>query len=377
MPSKKVIFWFRQDLRLSDNPGLMEAAKAGEVLPVYIVDTDPRNTRNRGAASKWWLRESLQALKKSGVPLLVQEGKPLEVLEKLKKALNAEGIYWNRTYTPYDIARDKEIKLSLAGCRSFNASLLHEPWTISNLKGEYYRVFTPYWKKCLTQNIREIVPTVPVKYVESPQGLFKNLSLEDVLPQPPWAQKFSHYWKPGEQNAHSVLRQFMDHKLDHYKEKRDVPACDHTSHLSPYLHFGEISPHQIFQVTKNISCPNPIDLFTFHAELGWREFSASLLYHAPHVVDHPFQGKFKGLSWQRESKEVSLWQKGQTGYPIIDAGMRELWETGYMHNRVRMIVASFLTKHCQVHWKTGESHFWDTLVDADLASNVLNWQWVA
>ncbi len=377
MLSKKVIFWFRQDLRISDNPGLVEAAKAGKVLPVYIFDTDSHNNRKRGGASKWWLRQSLKALKESGVPLLIQEGKPLDVLRKLQKTINAEGIYWNRTYTPYDIARDKEIKLSLIGCRTFNASLLHEPWTVSNLKGDYYRVFTPFWKKCLTQDVREIVPTPSVTYVQEYDASIKNLSLEEVLPQPLWSRKLSPYWMPGEKNAQKVLQVFIHKKLMSYKEKRDVPALDHTSHLSPSLHFGEISPHQVLQATKDLSLPNPLDLYAFHSELGWREFSASLLYHAPYVVMHPFQEKFKGLSWDRNSDMVPLWQKGQTGYPIIDAGMRELWETGYMHNRVRMIVASFLTKHCQVHWKTGEEHFWDSLVDADLASNVLNWQWVA
>tara|TARA_R110002095_G_scaffold212076_1_gene200864 strand:- start:44 stop:1324 length:1281 start_codon:yes stop_codon:yes gene_type:complete len=377
MPSKKVIFWFRQDLRISDNPGLVEAAKAGKVLPVYIMDTDPQNTLKMGGASKWWLRKSLKALQDSGVPLLIQEGKPLEVLKNLKAVINAEGIYWNRTYTPYDIARDKEIKLALAGCRSFNGYLLHEPWTVCNLKGDYYRVFTPYWKKCLTQDIREVVPAPSVTYVENHEGLFRNTPLEEALPQPSWTKKFTHYWEPGEKNAHKTLKDFVDKKLKGYKEKRDIPFLDHTSHLSPYLHFGEISPHQILQATRDLEGENSVDLSTFHSELGWREFSASLLYHAPHVINRPFQKKFAELPWEQNSDMAPLWKKGKTGYPIIDAGMRELWETGYMHNRVRMIVASFLTKHCQVHWKTGERHFWDTLVDADLASNVLNWQWVA
>lgn len=377
MTTKKVIFWFRQDLRLSDNPALFEAAKAGHVLPIYIFDTDPKNPRPLGEASKWWLRHSLESLQKQGVPLLIQRGKPLDVLRKLSETLSIEDVYWNRTYTPYDIERDKEIKLSLDGCRSFNGSLLHEPWTVSNLQGSYYRVFTPFWKKCLTLETREVLEKPLINYITELDTEIKNIPLNESLPQPHWTSKFEHHWEPGEQGAQKALSCFIDKKLNGYKINRDIPSLNNTSHLSPHLHFGSISPHQVWKETQNVKTSNPNDLYTFHSELGWREFCTSLLYHAPHVCQHPFQEKFKHLPWVKESSFLKQWQQGQTGYPIIDAGMRELWETGYMHNRVRMIVASFLTKNCLIHWRTGEDHFWDTLVDADLASNVLNWQWVA
>ncbi len=377
MSSKKVIFWFRQDLRLADNPALVEAAKAGHVLPVYIFDTSPKNPRPLGDPSKWWLHRSLEALQKKGVPLLIQSGKPLAVLKKLTEILDIDGIYWNRTYTPYDIERDKEIKLSLDGCRSFNGSLLHEPWTVANLEGNYYRVFTPFWKKCLTLETRSVLEEPSVTYIRDLGTEIKKLSLNDVLPHPRWASKFEHYSEPGEQGAQKALTLFIEKKLKGYKKNRNIPALNHTSHLSPHLHFGSISPHQIWKETQKVMTSDSEDSDTFRSELGWREFCHSLLYHAPHVCRHPFQEKFKNLPWVTDSPFLTPWKQGQTGYPIIDAGMRELWETGYMHNRVRMIVASFLTKHCLIHWRTGEGHFWETLVDADLASNVLNWQWVA
>lgn len=377
MTSQQVIFWFREDLRLTDNPALVEAAKAGSILPLYIFDTNPKNPKPMGAASKWWLKKSLEALQQQGVPLLIQQGNPVTILKRLLEVAPFQGIYWNRTYTPYDIERDKEIKLSLEGCRSFNGALLHEPWTVSNLKGDYYRVFTPFWKKCLTLETRDVLDKPSIDYVTKFTTEVKNISLNDILPHSSWASKFEHHWEPGEQGAQQTLRFFIEKKLNEYKKNRDIPHLSNTSRLSPHLHFGNISPHQILKETQNIQCADPNDLYAFHSELGWREFCFSLLYHAPHVCQHPFQEKFKNLPWAADSPFLKPWKRGKTGYPIIDAGMRELWETGYMHNRVRMIVASFLTKHCLIHWKAGESHFWETLVDADMANNVLNWQWVA
>lgn len=376
MPKK--IVWFRQDLRIQDNPALFEAAQVGEVVPVYILDIDSRNKWPQGGASKWWLHHSLQTLKASGVPLIFRKGKPLEVLRELIQETGADSIYWNRCYEPYSIERDKEIKAQLGNVNSYNGSLLFEPWTVKTKTGSFYKVFTPFWKACLEgAQPRKNLVNPDIKYSRK---LPYSLQLEDfnLLPKnPDWSSDFTKYWQPGEVGAHDALDSFLEDKLFQYAEGRDYPARDATSRLSPHLHFGEISPNQIWNAVHKSCDPYDKNTQRFLAELGWREFSYNLLYHHPALPSEPFQNKFTALPWDDNESLLNSWQKGQTGYPLIDAGMRELWATGYMHNRVRMITASFLTKHCLIPWQQGEAWFWDTLVDADLANNAASWQWVA
>lgn len=376
MPKK--IVWFRQDLRTKDNPALFEAAQDGEVVPVYILDVDPRNKWSQGGASKWWLHHSLKDLQASGVPLILRKGKPLEVLRELLQETGADSIYWNRCYEPYTIERDKEIKAQLGNIESFNGSLMFEPWTVKTKANSFYKVFTPFWRACLEgTRPRQILETPDIEYSKKRHN---SLQLEDfnLLPRSPdWSSGFTDYWHPGEMGAHAALKDFLEDKLFQYAEGRDYPARDATSRLSPHLHFGEISPNQIWDAVHKGCDPNDKNTQRFLAELGWREFSYNLLYHHPALPSEPFQKKFTALPWDENKSLLNSWQKGQTGYPLVDAGMRELWATGYMHNRLRMITASFLTKHCLIPWQQGEAWFWDTLVDADLANNAASWQWVA
>ena len=374
----KSIFWFRQDLRVEDNPGLCAAAEAGEVLPVFIWERDPKNQWPLGGASKWWLHKSLQALIDSGVPVVIYEGKPLEVLQGLVKETGAEGVFWNRCYEPHSIARDKEIKETLGCATSCNGSLLFEPWTVKNKSGGFYKVFTPYWKHCVaSESPRRVVEKPAVSYGENPvQGV--ALEALGLLPKnPDWSVGFDDYWQPGEVGAMNRLKWFLDGPVYDYGKDRDLPGKEGTSRLSPHLHWGEISPHQVWEEVHGRCDIEKKGVQVFLSEIGWREFSYHLLYHFPDLPKKAFQEKFTKLPWAEDREVLRRWEKGQTGYPIVDAGMRQLWQMGWMHNRVRMIVASLLTKHCLIPWQQGEDWFWDTLVDADLASNSAGWQWVA
>lgn len=385
MTNKITIFWFRQDLRLSDNPGLLEAEKNGLVMPIYILDDASASEFKMGGASKLWLHHSLDSLNKSlGGKLNLYNGSAKEILFDIIKKNRANAVYWNRCYEPHRIHMDTQIKAELinAGieCKSFNGSLLWEPWDILKKDNTYYKVFTPFYRNgCLTAT----APRTPLPRPENITYLKDEKSLAihdlDLLPTVPWNKKMEPYWEIGEDAAQQKLQVFLENGLQNYKEYRNHPSKPNTSRLSPHLHFGEISPNQAWHAARHYGHSHGIenDLDCFLSELGWREFSYYLLYHFPELPRKNFQSKFDHFPWQHNMDHLKAWQHGQTGYPIVDAGMRELWETGYMHNRVRMIVASFLVKNLGIHWHHGEDWFWDCLVDADLASNSASWQWVA
>jgi len=383
----KALHWFRQDLRLRDNPALTAACeKHTSLLPLYIKETQP--ALPMGAAQCWWLHHSLDALSQGlhahGLTLCLRQGDPLAVLLQLCEAQQIDTVYWNRCYEPLHIARDKHIKAALLAkginVHSFNGSLLNEPWTISTQNGQYYKVFTPYWRQCLSQMPEPRLPDI----THWPDNLpLASDALPDwqLLPhKPDWAAGFSKYWQPGEQGAGDRLARFISKQLQDYADERDIPGRDATSKLSPHLHFGEISPWRLWQAIQEAKRNPACHLRSadrFLAELGWREFSHHLLYHFPGLPEQNFRPEFNAFPWQHDEEALSRWQRGLTGYPIVDAGMRELWHSGYMHNRVRMIVASFLIKDLLIDWRVGASWFWDTLLDADLANNAASWQWVA
>lgn len=373
------VFWFRNDLRTTDNPGLCSATGHGTVIPIYIWDTETPKYDEMGAASKWWLHHSLKSLMDSGIPLKFFKGKPLEILKSIQHKTGCQHIHWNRNYQSYTIKRDQAVKQALSECHSHNGSLLYEPWTIKNGAGEFYKVFTPYWRAARAYADPRPVLTMPnITYFKG--NIDGSCRLEDLnlLPKNKvWPKKLAQEWRPGEASAHKALSVFLEDGLMSYKTDRDIPGIQGTSRLSPHLHFGEISPHQIWDAVHEKSDQRSEDVKTYLSELGWREFSYYLLFHVENLTTKPFQKKFEEFIWEDNDKQYDAWTKGQTGYPIVDAGMRELWQTGYVHNRVRMIVASFLTKHCLVHWIKGERWFWDCLVDADPASNAASWQWVA
>jgi deoxyribodipyrimidine photo-lyase len=381
-----VIIWFRQDLRLRDNSALIAAHETDQpILPVYILDDKNSGEWKIGAASRWWLRESLIKLNESlEGKLCLAKGDAQEVLLGLIKSTKAKAVYWNRCYEPWRIQRDTKIKDTLrdAGieAKSYNGSLLFEPHTVLKKDGTPYKVFSPFYKKgCLGKGAGLHAP----KAVPQNLKLSKNrlLSLDDLnlLPTIPWHKKMHNYWEPGEKGAHSRLNAFLENGLKGYKEGRNHPSRQNVSRLSPYLHFGEISPNEVWYAAKTrmIAEHCESDGEHFLSELGWREFSNNLLFHFPDIPHKNLQNKFDAFPWRDDDEALRRWQKGQTGYPIVDAGMRELWETGYMHNRVRMIVGSFLVKNLMLHWHHGEDWFWDCLVDADLANNSASWQWIA
>ncbi|MBX2849442.1 MAG: DNA photolyase family protein [Acidiferrobacterales bacterium] len=379
----KTILWCRQDLRLLDNPALHHAASKGEIVPVFVYPDD------LGGASYWWLYHSLSAfsdsLKSYGVDLVLRTGNPVQVLSELATKLKVDEVVWNRVYSPKGIAEGGEVKKKLDKAnvlnQSFNGQLLTEPTQIFNKQGTPFKVFTPFWRHCLSIIKPEAMKGIPKLSGVDTKIPSETLEEWSLLPtRPDWSAGLAQRWVAGEQSAQQRWINFLDTVISNYKEGRDFPAQDNTSYLSPHLAFGEISPRQIwFDVQERIAA-NQIDATNankFLAEIGWREFSRYLLIHFPHIVDQPFNTKFQEFPWQNNPKLLKNWQKGQTGYPIVDAGMRELWHTGYMHNRVRMVCASFLTKHCLTHWREGMAWFWDTLVDADIGSNTASWQWVA
>ncbi|MEP3245980.1 MAG: deoxyribodipyrimidine photo-lyase [Sneathiella sp.] len=376
------IVWFRQDLRLSDNPALSLAADQGDVLPVYILDEEDAGDYVMGSASKWWLHHSLNALNASlQGNLSVYRGKTIDILLDIAARYNVSGIYWNRGYEPWRTRRDAEIKKQLhtinIKAESTNGSLLWEPWTVQKDDGTPYKVFTPFYRKgCLKK-------PPPQKPLPAPEKLDllhdTDQAIEidqlNLLPELGWDKQLESHWEIGEKGAQKQFHKFVEAGLQSYKEGRNYPAKANVSRLSPHLHFGEISPHQLWHAVSVVE--ESADIDHFRSELGWREFSYSLLFHNPDLPKKNLQSKFDDFPWVKDTSLLKAWQKGQTGVPMVDAGMRELWQTGYMHNRVRMIVASFLVKNLRLHWHHGETWFWDTLVDADLANNSASWQWVA
>lgn len=377
---------------MQDNAALQAALeRGGAVVPVYIFDDEGEGAWGLGGASKWWLHQSLKALEESlterGSRLVVATGKSLEVLRTLVKATGAEAVYWNRRYEPAIIARDKVVKASLAEdgleAKSFNSALLNEPHTIQNKAGGPFQVFTPYWRHCLSLPVAEEI-AVKAKAFPAPQRWPESVGIEalGLLPTIPWDAGFYGAWTPGESGAKKRLGYFLKTLAPDYGEQRDLPGVDGVSRLSPHLHFGEIGPRQIWaaaraQAKETGVFPANAGVQKFLSEVGWREFAHHLLFHFPHTPEAPLRTEFAAFPWRTDAKQLRAWQRGRTGYPIVDAGMRQLWTTGWMHNRVRMIVASFLVKHLRLSWQAGADWFWDTLVDADLASNTLGWQWTA
>jgi len=379
------IVWFRRDLRLTDNPALSAAAARGPVIPVYIHDEEGSGEmRAIGGASRWWLHHSLTELDKSLGGLGLFREPALDVLQKLVTTTGADAVYWNRLYEPDAIARDMEIKSALtkAGieANSFPGNLLHEPWETVKNDGTPFKVFTPFWRAARAKPGAPPLPAPAV--ILAPFPLFSE-ALEDwnLTPHAPnWAAGWSEFWQPGGAGAAEALDTFLDEKLSGYGELRDRPDLDQTSRLSPHLHFGEISPRQIFARATHLMDRQPVrggDGEKFLSEVGWREYSHHLLYHYPNLPTANWKPAFDAYPWRDSADDLRAWQQGQTGYPMVDAGLRELWTTGTMHNRVRMIAASFLIKHLRIDWREGEAWFWDTLLDADTANNAAGWQWVA
>jgi len=383
------IHWFRRDLRLTDNAALTHAVQsAQQVIVLYIHDPDSESPWSHGAVSHWWLHNSLQKLNESlrevGSRLIIQSGDSLSILQQLVSETKATLVTWNRQYEPTAIARDSSIKKALRETgievHSDNSTLLFEPWTIQTKQQTPFKVFTPFWRACQLQLPQLPSPLPALARIASPANI-KSIPIDELslLPTINGYSGFEQRWVPGEQAALQRLQQFIDRPIDNYSEQRDRPAVAGTSSLSPYLHFGEISPRQIVTATQMAELGGAArqNADVFIKEVGWREFAYHLLYHFPQTIDQPLDTRFNHFPWQDNKQLLKAWQRGNTGVPLVDAGMRELWHTGWMHNRVRMIVASFLTKNLRMHWLHGARWFWDTLVDADLASNTLGWQWTA
>jgi len=381
MPDNKVaIFWFRQDLRLSDNPGLSAAALTGKVLAIYICDKDNSLMSTPGSASKWWIYQSLSSLNRSlHGKLNFYTGKPLTVIRNLIKKHNVGFVFWNRCYEPEHIQRDKDIKSQLQGegltVKSYNSALLWEPWEIPAKNNAGYKVFSGFYRHALLAHAPRKPHTKPKKLSVIKDNDALTLDALGLLPHIRWDKQLEPHWHSGEKGAQRALQKFLKTGIKGYKEGRNFPAREHVSRLSPYLHSGEISPHAVWHAAKALG--NSDDVQAFCRELAWREFSYYQLYHFPALAHENWQKKFDRFPWSYDQKTLERWQKGMTGYPIVDAGMRQLWQTGYMHNRVRMIVASFLVKNLLFHWHHGAKWFWDCLVDADMANNSASWQWVA
>lgn len=393
MATSPTLLWFRQDLRLADNPALQAAlARRQPVVPVFILDDVAEGRWAAGGASRWWLHHSLTALESQlaelGSKLIVRRGESLNVLDELIEETGAGAVYWNRRYEPDIIKRDAEIKTHLRTrsieAKSFNSALLFEPQTIRNKQGGPFQVFTPFWRHCLSLPISEPVGT-QVRTLPSPTRWPDPMAVValKLLPKIRWDSGLEKTWQPGESAAKKALQRFVKTVGD-YAENRNTPALDASSRLSAHLHFGEIGPRQIWAAVKSLSkdsgiFPANTGAQKFLSEVGWREFAYHLLYHFPKTPTEPLRAEFARFPWARdpEDEKFHRWCRGQTGYPIVDAGMRELWRTGWMPNRLRMVVGSFLVKHLRLPWQRGAAWFWDTLVDADLANNTLGWQWIA
>jgi deoxyribodipyrimidine photo-lyase len=369
-----IIVWFRNDLRLADHQALTAAALKGPVVPLYIYSEEEEGEWPLGGASKVYLHDALIALKQSIPELLILEGRSLDVLLQVAEATGAKGVYWGRRYEPFSIARDSQVKEALKKksleAVSFNHSLLLEPWNILNKSKEPYTVFTPYYKAVLRE--LEVAKPLPI-----PQFVCFNHPIPSddlkLLPKVHWDRTIHSSWKAGETQAVLHLKAFCEGHLHDYEQTRNYPAIDQgVSHLSPALHFGEISPRTIWHRVSQSKDGEP-----YLRQLVWRDFAHYLLYHFPHTDLHPLRKLFEAFPWHSDEAKWEAWKKGRTGYPFVDAGMRELWATGWMHNRVRMVVASFLVKDLLLPWQQGARYFWDTLVDADLANNTFGWQWSA
>ena len=393
MTAQPLIVWFRQDLRLADHPALTAAVESGApVIPVYVLDDATPGRWALGGASRWWLHHSLAALQRDlaarGADLLLRRGPALEALTALVEETGARAIHFSRCYEPHAAKLESDLAEALGGmgvaCRRFGGGLLFEPEAVVEQAGKAYRVFTPFWKACLGMpEPKAPLPAPEAIEPASPWSAGDDLADWRLLPTAPdWSTGIAEAWTPGEAAAGERLHRFLDRAVAAYRDDRDRPDRPATSGLSPHLHFGEIGPRQVWHVARAAAnrsgAPGVASgAFAFLREVGWREFSYHLLHHWPDLPSEPFRPDFAAFPWRDDAAALEAWQRGRTGYPIVDAGMRQLWHTGWMHNRVRMVVASFLVKHLLVPWQEGEAWFWDTLVDADLANNAASWQWVA
>lgn len=388
MSEQTMIVWLRQDFRLQDNAALAAAAAAGyRLLPVYLhCPIEEGGWQVEGAAAVW-LHHALLEMEKTlsgvGLPLVIRQGKSaLSLLQDLLRESAAAGVYWNRRYEPAVRARDAAVKRELreAGwtVESHNSHLLFEPHEAATGSGKPYQVYTPFWKCISAKTVRAPV-AVDVKELRPAQKLPKSLQVADLglCPEKAWPAELMSHWRVGEQAAQEVLREFVDGAAAGYHKGRDFPAQAGTSRLSPYLRWGHIGPRQVWQALVSAGLQSGKGGQVYLQEIGWREFAYHVLFHFPETPLQPLREKYANFPWQPDQRLLRAWQRGQTGYPLVDAGMRQLYREGWMHNRVRMVVASFLVKHLLQDWTGGARWFWDTLVDADLASNTLGWQWSA
>jgi deoxyribodipyrimidine photo-lyase len=391
------LVWFRDDLRLADNPALSAAAATGRpVVCVYLDEQGTPGLRPTGGAARWWLHHSLRALSGAvealGGDLLLLHGEAETTIPALAASLGCSSVYWNRRYGEAERAVDGRIKERLKegglAAHSFNSHLLNEPWEVKGKTGAPLKVFTPYWRAARERGEPPSPLAAPPRIRPLSSGALGKaggvtLDALGLLPtEPDWAAEMATLWTPGEAGARAALDAFLAGPIDGYGENRNRPDFTSTSRLSPHLRFGEISPRQIWHATRHASETGALrasdrDAEKFLSEVGWREFSYHLLYQFPKLGEANFQPRFDAFPWTKDHAALKAWRKGQTGYPIVDAGMRELWRTGWMHNRVRMVTASFLVKHLLQDWRLGEAWFWDTLLDADPANNAASWQWVA
>jgi len=385
------IVWFRRDLRLTDNPALAAAcARSRRIVALYVHAPGEDGDWRPGGASRWWLHHSLAQLERSlrsrGGALCLRAGDSLQVLQAVVRETSATAVYWNRLYDPTSVKRDARIKSALRGagleCDSFNAALLAEPWELRTGQGGPYRVFTPFWRAGAARLDSLPRPLPPPEAVPAPSPAPRGLALEELglRPRLRWDAGLEAAWTPGEDGALARVEAFVDTALGRYGEGRNRPDLPGTSRLSPHLHFGEVGPRQCLAAARAAVAEHPaaqVSVEGFVRQLGWRDFAHHLLHHFPATPTAPLDARFDAFPWEPNEHCLEAWQRGRTGYPLVDAGMRELWATGWMHNRVRMIAASLLTKNLRQPWLAGARWFWDTLVDADLANNTLGWQWTA
>jgi len=389
--TETAIVWFRRDFRLADNPALDHARRDfDKIIPVYIHDPNAEAPWSPGAASRWWLHHALdelgRRLAERGARLIIRRGSARAELDRLVHETGAGGVYWNRLYEPAIVSRDCDIKAHLksesVNARSFRAAMLFEPWELLKDDQTPYQVFTPFWRR-MQRDWRAVQACPEPRSLEDGGRDVQGLELDqlELMPRHDWGDRLAGYWEPGELAARRRLKEFAAGPVDRYDDSRNLPDRAGTSGLSPYLHFGHVSPAQVAQeLEPSGELPDGKGPLSLVRELAWREFSAVLLHHVPRLSDHPLQPRFERFPWRSRSDyadDLAAWQRGGTGVPLVDAGMRELWQTGWMHNRVRMVVASYLTKNLLIPWQEGARWFWDTLVDADLANNTQGWQWTA
>jgi len=387
MTSEKTIVWFRQDLRLKDQNALSWAIQqGGEIIPVYLWTPNDEKNWAPGGASQWWLHHALKdldlELKKHASQLIIRSAETsLKALRDLIQETGATRVCWNRRYEPEITKRDAHIKKSLReeGCQaeSFSASLMYEPSLIKNKSGTPFKVFTPFWKPLKTVEAPPLCQ-VDIEKLKSPSTWPSSEDLDslNLLPSIPWDRGMQCFWKPTREAALQRLQEFSEKNAYTYGELRDRPDLDGTSLLAPYLHLGQIGPREVLHHLRSSSQNSPVVEDGVLRQLYWREFASHLLFHFPNTPLKPLRPEYEHFPWTENANYLKAWQKGETGYPIVDAGMRQLWHTGWMHNRVRMIVGSFLVKHLLQHWLEGAQWFWDTLADADLANNPFGWQWI-